>query len=40
MGNQCRSSSLSREIQPEQWQRRGTFARLLERGAALFTEQY
>jgi cardiolipin synthase len=30
----------SREIQPEEWRRRGTTARLLERAAALFAEQY
>ena len=30
----------SREIQPDQWRRRGTFVRLLERAAALFSEQY
>ena len=30
----------SREIQPKPWRRRGTSARLLERAAALFAEQY
>jgi len=30
----------SREIQPDQWRRRGRFVRLLERAAALFAEQY
>jgi hypothetical protein len=30
----------SREVLPDQWRRRGTFVRLLERAAALFSEQY
>ena len=30
----------AREIQPEEWRRRGAIPRLAERAAALFAEQY